>query len=235
MTTLKSIPVAALLLLFAAVPATATTFDITGQGKAFIEGQQNFEQGSPGSPFLSSDLGTVTSVVGTFDLHTGTLDATLVLALSPEVAALNESLNNSTADRVFELSATGFEFDSMTGSLVTTGWGTITALGDAIFSLVNANGLPSSTPGNGSTFAIDFLPAVEANTLTIGGVVNGDAVLNLWGFAQNTQNGLFALGTDLNLVLTAVPIPAAAFLFGSGLLALFGIRQRKIFGAKAAA
>jgi len=173
-------------------------------------------------------------IEGRLDLHAGTLNATLTLALSDEVAAINEGLNASTADRTFTISVNGFDFDA-DGNLLSTASGTITNETSVINS-VTVDNQTSLTPGDGFVFGVDFLPTdtVAFNSLTVDGVVGADAQLNLWGFAQSFANQRFALGTDFILLLTerpdlkAVPVPAAAFLFGSSLLALFGIRQRKI-------
>ena len=55
------------------------------------------------------------------------------------------------------------------------------------------------------------------------------ALMSLWGYglpdAPFEPDGY--LGLDLRLELTAVPVPAAAWLFGSGLLGLVGVARRK--------
>ena len=48
--------------------------------------------------------------------------------------------------------------------------------------------------------------------------------LSLWGADFPDPN----LGLDLRLQLTPVPVPAAVWLFGSGLLGLIGIARRKV-------
>lgn len=63
----------------------------------------------------------------------------------------------------------------------------------------------------------------------------GNKIMTLWGanYGGGTFNGDYGpnpprdLGMDLRLKLTAVPLPAAVWLFGSGLLGLAGVVRRK--------
>jgi hypothetical protein len=58
---------------------------------------------------------------------------------------------------------------------------------------------------------------------------DGRLIMALWGAGPNMNGSLPSklLGLDLRLELTPVPIPAAILLFGSGLMALLGIRRRR--------
>lgn len=55
------------------------------------------------------------------------------------------------------------------------------------------------------------------------------ALMSLWGYGlpDSPLDPDAYLGLDLRIELTAVPVPAAAWLFGSGLLGLVGAARRK--------
>ena len=62
-----------------------------------------------------------------------------------------------------------------------------------------------------------------------------NGLLSLWGANSTPEldslfpdNNAEVLGLDLRLQLTPVPVPAAVWLFGSGLLGLIGIARRKV-------
>jgi len=61
---------------------------------------------------------------------------------------------------------------------------------------------------------------------------NGDLVMSLWGANHDdeTFSGTYlnsTIGMDLRLELQPVPVPAAVWLFGSGLLGLVGVARRR--------
>jgi len=70
------------------------------------------------------------------------------------------------------------------------------------------------------------LAACCAGASQIPNSFNGSTI-SLWGanFDSNGENP--TLGLDLRIALTAVPVPAAAWLFGSGLLGLVTVARRR--------
>ena len=76
-------------------------------------------------------------------------------------------------------------------------------------------------------FDAGLLPFVSASGLSPNSF-NG-TIMSLWG-ANFDVDGNATLGLDLRLELapSVVPVPAAAWLFGSGLLGLVAVARRKI-------
>ena len=65
--------------------------------------------------------------------------------------------------------------------------------------------------------------SAEILTLTGTGVLsgNGESTAATWEFSGNT-------GASYSMTVTAVPVPAAIWLFGSGLIGLVGIARKKV-------
>ena len=112
------------------------------------------------------------------------------------------------------------------------------ALGDAV-TMTDFQFSPNLDPNpvnvwsvDGFTFAMDQLSTVFQNTnfllLSGAGTVSGngfDATEGTWWLsAQTAQNITFSWSATS---ATVVPVPAAAWLFGSGLLGLVGIARKK--------
>jgi len=74
---------------------------------------------------------------------------------------------------------------------------------------------------NSSSFALSFLDSAQANALLTNDQVNGYATV-----INGTPNGPVVTNNSSQTVVTATPIPAAAYLFGSGLMGLVGIRRK---------
>ena len=112
-----------------------------------------------------------------------------------------------------EVNTTLFNFDPDGGSLIASGvWGTIFAEVDVI---------------NDDPFASgDFTIA----TINLTALALGSSNLTILGasafFSSTVQ--LFPTLVDGTVNVSAVPIPAAVWLFGSGLLGLIGIARRKV-------
>lgn len=138
-------------------------------------------------------------------------------------------------------------FDDVTGSfnlvLNLTGGGTVTlsnpGTGQGVFAsdpfVLNVDFSAPTTDLYNTTIVFD-------NTYVCCGTVPGfspnsfdGTTMSLWGAdyalgfgaAETLANAGPRLGLDLRLELTAVPVPAAVWLFGSGLLGLVGIARRK--------
>lgn len=95
-----------------------------------------------------------------------------------------------------------------------------------------------SAPDTASLFdtTIVFINSINACCVGASPAPNSfdGAVMSLWGADFALTSGGFIppesvpdIGLDLRLELTAVPVPAAAWLFGSGLLGLVGMARRK--------
>jgi hypothetical protein len=124
---------------------------------------------------------------------------------------------------------------SFDGSVLTSGTGTVlfdklnpgntfkVTAGDFSFTEMNdidytTGGTPSLTLTSGSLPGFDFVADIGVLGFfnSQGGVFNGD----------DDEFGIIA-GTWTRFEMTVVPVPAAVWLFGSGLLGLVGIARRK--------
>lgn len=85
----------------------------------------------------------------------------------------------------------------------------------------------SPTPSIGSQYAVSTIDCVVGGTAGVCDGVTGDPMASgpFPGFNANF-NGI-ATVTAINPVVAAVPVPAAAWLLGSGLLGLVGVARRK--------
>ena len=130
------------------------------------------------------------------------------------------------------LDGTGGTF-SLNGSLVFDGSGLLNA--NSQLSLVFSNptsALHDDDLGFQSGYVCCGSSGQDPNSFIASG---SNQIMTLWG--ANYGGGNFTgdygtnpprdLGMDLRLNLTAVPVPAAAWLFGSGLLGLAGVVRRK--------
>jgi len=200
--------------------ASAATYDITavlsGSDNGFSFSSLHFAGEDPNSSNPADNdgdasTGTIlatfntTPVSGTYDDLTGNLDMVLGLTGGGTVTFVGTGFlfdagSPNTLNSVGTLSAT---FSSPTASLLNT---------DIIFDnsildcCASANPAPNSFDGTlMSLWGADYPPGV------IGGVVTGSP----------------QIGLDLRIEVAAVPVPAAVWLFGSGLLGLAGIARRR--------
>ncbi len=84
--------------------------------------------------------------------------------------------------------------------------------------------------GVGLTVGNTYTAAVTSNDFSISVVYNGnDAYANGLLLESHPTSNLCTNGCDLNFRVTpaAVPVPAAIWLFGSGILGLIGVARRK--------
>jgi len=208
--------IAATILLGASGLAQATTvyniLDVRDGSSGF--GASLFHDASGTNVMAGSTLADIPSIAvvsGTFDDATGTLNVTM----------------NVSTGGTFTLSGTGLIFD---------GSGTLAANSQLNISFTN----PTGALQDG---IIGFLPGYlccgrtdqDPNSFVAD---NGTMVMSLWGanFGGDTFNGsyegiegnrLATYGMDLRLSMSPVPVPAAVWLFGSGLMALAGVARNK--------
>ncbi len=198
-------------------PINAATYNITAVlngGGGF--GASLFHDASGAtvqSGNIVGNIDNITGILGTYDDVTGAFNATL------DVTAVG-----SPVPTTFTLSGTLF-FDN--AGLLDNNYSLFVDFLDGSFmELVDSN--LGFKPGyvccgnNGN----------DPNSLLVDG--NGDLVMTLWGanfFSGLPFTGAYDnktnLGMDLRIKLEPVPVPAAVWLFGSGLLGLVGVARRK--------
>ncbi len=158
-----------------------------------------------------ADIPSIGVVSGTFDDGSGTLNVTM----------------NVSTGGTFTLSGSGLIFD---------GSGTLAANSQLSIRFSNPTGVLQDDE-------IGFWPGYlccgktdqDPNSFVAG---NGMMVMSLWGanFGGGTFTGsyddafgnrLATYGMDLRLGMAPVPVPAAVWLFGSGLLGLAGMARRR--------
>ena len=196
----------------------------------------------------STQVSAVTLVNGGFNDLTGwdlTNDATLAETGGPAGWSWNTPEANNTVTSTEAVSPTegtgfGITYAGLDGFTQSTSVEILTA-GDYIFS-VNANALtgtvsiPASgtrTLGNGGFELFTGSGAVSPNMDVI---AVDDWTTFSWtttldaGFIdvglRNTNAGIYSIAFD-DFTITAVPVPAAVWLFGSGLIGLIGVARRK--------
>jgi len=213
---IHSKPIAAVILLVAGNLAQANTvyniLDVMHGSSGF--GASLFHDASGtkvASGHILADILSISVVSGTFDDDTGTINVTM----------------NVDTGGTFTLSGTWLLFDSS---------GTLAANSQLNITFSN----PTGVLQNGE---IGFLPGYvccgrsdqDPNSFVAG---NGNMVMSLWGadfgggifngsYDDSSGNRLATYGMDLRLSMAPVPVPAAVWLFGSGLLGLVGVARHK--------
>ncbi len=124
-------------------------------------------------------------------------------------------------------SATGTSGDGDIGGFV--GFGTIGTIGDGNISLASFASVTNVYTINGFQLDLTSMTIVDQTasllTMTGSGLLSGNSFDSTgvdWAFSAND------LGSSYSMTVTAVPVPAAVWLFGSGLLGLVSVARRKI-------
>lgn len=211
--TLKSIAAIGLLLSASLSQAALYNINTVMNGSSGFNASL-FHDASGASPMSGSSLADIPSVPvvsGTYDDVSGDFTATM----------------NVSTGGTFTLSGTGFLFNA----------GTLAMNNQLSISFTNPSGVLVNDQ-------IGFLPGYiccgltdqDPNSFVSNG--NGEMIMSLWGanfgggeFTGNYDDAtgarLATYGMDLRLGLTAVPVPAAVWLFASGLIGLVGFARRK--------
>lgn len=177
---------------------------------------QSVNGGDDSRLFNTSDLGTYALVTGltegkisTFNDVTGVLDLWVDIdaVAAGDKAAINGSYNVSGMFN-FDLSKTFREL-----------------LSTATIDVING----ASAVGDSYIFArgLQFDSAFQANSSTVFPAAGGQPAVAYFDLYGKSEDGLRGVDIALYLEATAVPLPAAAWLFGSALLGVFGLRRRK--------
>lgn len=124
-------------------------------------------------------------------------------------------------------SATGTSGSGDIGSTVSFGTGG--AIGDGNISLASFASVTDLYTIGGWQLDLSSMTIVDqtASLLTM----TGSGLLSGNGFNSTGVNWTFSandLGSSYSMTITAVPVPAAVWLFGSGLLGLVGVARRKV-------
>ena len=193
----------------------ATTYNITGvlQGNDGGYGFSSFHDASDDTPMTGSKLADITGPVisGSYDDVSGVFDAVLTVSNAGPTATLSGNLLFDGTGFLNPSSTLSVDFDGSNGFLTDTTIGFLP--GDICCS---GTGDPNSFKD-----------------------IDGSLVMSLWGanwdygddsaFDSSLLKPYLGstLGMDLRVELTVVPVPAAVWLFGSGLIGLIGIARRK--------
>lgn len=197
--------------------ASATTYNVTmvlSGGGGF--GASLFHDASGANVMSGNTVGTITNIsgmLGTYDDVTGAffadLDVVPVVGTDP----------------------TSF---TLTGTLLFDGAGVL-ASNSSLAIDFSPNAISPMTDGN-----IGFLPgyvccgSTDNDPNSFLADTNGNLIMSLWG--ANFSSGLpfdgtydnkTNLGMDLRIKLEPVPVPAAVWLFGSGLMGLVAVSRRR--------
>ena len=156
-------------------------------------------------------------------------------SLNGQAGYLDLQFNPGISNALASAAITNFISDAALGAVITTGnvTGTLpsavtinntTGFND-YFQAVNfgntANFALNLSGSAGSSFALSFWDSTQGNPLLTNDQVNGIATL-----IDVNPNGPVVTNNSNQVTVTATPIPAAAYLFGSGLMGLVGIRRK---------
>lgn len=144
-----------------------------------------------------------------------------------------------------DLSATGFSFSNtapvgvvVNNDLMLTAAETNNAVADGIYDWIEILGSTTTdvagahTPGNGQEWTLALI-ASDSNWFTDGSVVPDNLPASFTPIlvgadfdSTGTETG-FVFGAVDSITVSAVPVPAAVWLFGSGLLGLVSVARRR--------
>ena len=181
--------------------------------------------------FATNSQAVIVETISNFekgDILTATADAITVAATTRVV-----HFNNSTlkSDNTYTISDAGkvliptvaFVHDYVLESVVDT----VVAL-----SLVTENGLTDLITGLTLTISgTGMFTTIMDNTIPLG---LGFAMTAGETYTISLAGTATGVGSDYRLEVSAVPVPAAAWLFGTALLGLFGVQRNKAKGLVAA-
>lgn len=177
---------------------------------------------------LKAIMKTMMLVAIMFSIHTGISHAALITGDMGLTGSYSTSGGTGPSDdTILELgSVTG---TSGTGDIASTvTFGTVGTIDDVSFSFAAFSSVADVLTIGGWQLDLTSLTIVDqtASVLTLSGtgILSGNAFESTvvdWDFSGNVT------GSSYSMTVTAVPVPAAVWLFGSGLLGLIGVARRK--------
>ena len=153
-------------------------------------------------------------------LFTSTLDLSGGTPYGNSTAFSNANVN--TAATNLSSFVTWINSNCLTGNTCASGWGDSTALGTTSGGKGAPNSWISASFGNGAALGTASTMYMAA-TNGAGNAALGNTYLG--GMLDVMANG------NITVTNSAVPVPAAVWLFGSGLLGLLGIGRRRVAAA----
>ncbi len=197
--------------------ANATVYNITNVLQGDDDGYQfsSFHDADDTSPMSGPKLANITGPVisGSYNDVSGAFDAVLTVS---------DAGPNVTLSGNLQFDVTGFLNPSSTLSVDFDGLGLSPLLVDTTIGF-----LPGDICCSGTGDPNSFKSIGDSLVMSLWGADwdYGDAS-NFSSDAAYPYQGS-KLGMDLRVELTAVPVPAAVWLFGSGLIGLVGVARRK--------
>lgn len=158
---------------------------------------------------FGADTGLTMTDVGTTST-TLDIDATVIAIILDSIGTFDD-----IADQPFTLTATGSSTLTSMGSFTF-----ISGLFDGSFAVGAGGSLLSGTFSGLEISGLDTQPLISGNVSYTGGTLQG----NLTGGRLELATAGSSVAGKLGAV---VPVPAAVWLFGSGLIGLVGIARRK--------
>jgi len=196
--------------------ANATVYNITSvlQGNDGGYGFSSFHDANDSSPMSGPKLADITGPIisGSYNDVSGAFNAVLTVSNAGPNVTLSGNLLFDVSGFLNPSSTLDVDFDGSSGFLADTTIGFLP--GDICCS---GTGDPNSFKDIGGSLVMSLWGANW--DYGDGSAFNSDAPLPYLGST---------LGMDLRVELTAVPVPAAVWLFGSGLLGLVAVARRKV-------
>jgi hypothetical protein len=203
----------------ASFSVNATMYDISSVLQGNDGGYQfsSFHDANDDSPMSGTKLADITGPVisGSYDDVSGAFDAVLTVSNAGPTVTLSGNLL-FVAGILNPSSTLSVDFDGSNGFLSDTSIGFL-----PIDVCCNGTGDPNSFKDIGGVMTMSLWGA----SWDYGNNPDGSKK-DFDSSAANPYSGS-ELGMDLRIQLTAVPVPAAVWLFGSGLIGLVGFARRK--------